>query len=63
MTLRKYVFEEENTNEKVYVVQDTTGAILNVFTTKEEAEEDVKTWPIDAKAKVVSINKNEIETQ
>lgn len=60
-TLRDYIFEK--TEEKVYAVQDFTGAILNVFPTKEEADEDVKNWPDDSKAKVVLMNKSEVESE
>lgn len=45
----------------VYAVKDETGAILGVFNTKEEADENLKTWPAESKAKVVTMNKNEVE--
>lgn len=45
----------------VYAVQDNTGAILNVFPTKEEADKDVKNWPDEAGPKVIVMKKSDIE--
>lgn len=56
--LCEYIMEAEST---VYAVKDETGAILGVFNTKEEADENLKTWPAESKAKVVTMNKNEVE--
>ena len=37
--LQTYITEAE---EQVFAVQDTTGAILNIFPTKQEAEDNAR---------------------
>ena len=46
--LQTYITEAE---EQVFAVQDMTGAILNVFPTKQEAEDNAKTWPKESEVK------------
>ena len=56
--LQTYITEAE---EQVFAVQDMTGAILNIFPTKQEAEDNAKTWPKESEAKVVPMKRGDIE--
>ena len=58
ISLKEYINES---SEQVFAVQDNTGAILNVFQTKSEAEKNAKTWPKESEAKVVVMKKNHVE--
>ena len=62
-SLYEYVMEAQDNTEYVYAVQDVTGAILNVYTTEEDAEADAKSteWPKAADVKVVKMKRSEIE--
>lgn len=57
-SLKEYINES---SEQVFAVKDSTGAILNVFPTKDEAEENAKTWPKESEAKVVAMKKDDVE--
>ena len=56
--LQTYIMEAE---QQVFAVQDVTGAILNVFPDKKSAEDDLKNWPKESEAKVVTMKKGDIE--
>lgn len=56
--LQEYVMEAE---AQVYAVKDETDAILGVFDTKEEAEDNLKTWPKESNAKIITMKKSEVE--
>lgn len=56
-TLKDYIIE----SAEVYAVQDNTGAILNVFPTKDEAVKDLKSWPKESEPKVVAMKQSDIE--
>lgn len=47
--------------DSVFAVKDSTGAILNMFPTKEEADADLKNWPKESGCKVEAVKKSEIE--
>lgn len=57
-SLKEYIVESA---DNVYAVKDNTGAILNIFNTKEEAEADLKNWPTESAVKVVTVKRNEVE--
>lgn len=48
-------------SETVFAVQDNTGAILSVFPTKQEAQDNLKEWPKVSGAKIVTMKRSEIE--
>lgn len=56
--LKEYITES---TEQVFAVKDNTGAILNVFPTKPEAEKNAKTWPKESEVKVVVMKKSDVE--
>ena len=65
-SLREYVIESSKSSQEidyVYTVQDATGTILNVYTTKEDAEADANSneWSKDADVKVVKMKRSEVE--
>lgn len=57
-TLTQFIIESES---KVYAVIDNTGAILNVFPDKAQANDDLKNWPSESKVKVKEMAKSEVE--
>lgn len=57
--LKEYIIEAAE--EYVYAVKDTTGAILNVFQTKEEAVADTAMWPKESKVVVVKVKRSDVE--
>lgn len=63
-TLKDYILKNinESSDEVVYAVKDETGAILNVFPDKKDADDDIKNWPEESNVKVVTLKKSEIES-